>query len=149
VNPLRTTREDVVHRAKPVATGSLFRFLQMSGFSFLLNLGLTILLHQVFHFSAELAYAIALLSVLVTNFVVMRWYVFSGSGQPLARQAVGFLAASTFFRGMEYLAFLLLHSVLTLNYVVAIVLVMGLAFVVKFFFYRQHIFAASPSVDSK
>ncbi len=121
----------------------------MSGFSFLLNLGLTILLHQIFHFSAELAYAIALLSVLVTNFVVMRWYVFSGSGQPLARQAGDFLVASVFFRGIEYLAFLLLHSVLNMNYVAAIVLVMGLAFVAKFFFYRQHVFGTRPSIDSE
>ena len=122
--------------------GPLFRFLQMSGFSFLLNLGLTILLHEVFRLPTELAYAIALLNALVTNFLMMRWYVFSNSGQPLVRQASGFVAASMLFRGLEYLAFLLLHTILGVAYILAIVFVMGVAFVAKFFFYRQCVFGA-------
>jgi hypothetical protein len=55
-------------------------------------------------------------------------------------QLIQTAGASALFRMLEYGAFLLLHTVLHVYYVVAIVLVTGISFVLKFVFYDRVIF---------
>ena len=55
---------------------ALFRWAQLSCASFVINFGLTVVLHEWGHMSEEAAFAMALAVVLVMNFLLMRWYVY-------------------------------------------------------------------------
>jgi putative flippase GtrA len=135
---------------KPDDTGrthgsKVFRYLINTGLSFAVNLGLTALLHEAMGVREELAYAVALAVVFVMNFLMFRFYVFDGRSDQPGKQVGLFLGTSIVFRLVEYLGFLLVHSVLGVYYLLAIVLVQGSTFVIKYFVYGGWIFKRTPS----
>ena len=119
---------------------TMVRFAALAGLSFVTNLGLTALLHEVCCLPEEAAFGIALLTVFAMNFLACRYVVFEGREDRPAPQLALFTLSSAGFRGAEYLAFLLVHSWLGTPYLVAVTLVLGASFVVKFFFYRLVVF---------
>ncbi|MFK7767650.1 MAG: GtrA family protein [Mariniblastus sp.] len=128
--------------------GSVFRFGKLSILSFALNLGLTVGLHEWLQFTTTIAFAISIVIVYLFNFVGMRLYVFpqrAESGPSVVKQATAFLITSAAFRVLDYGAFLLFNVVFGLYYVVAIVIVSGISFVLKFFFYRRWVFAGKKN----
>ncbi len=110
--------------------------------SFTLNLGLSALLHEVVRAPEELAFAVALVVVFAVNFLACRYLIFDAAGGNLYRQLVAFALSSLVFRGLEYVAFLLLHSVAGVHYLVAIAAVLGISMIGKFLFYRGAVFVA-------
>ena len=74
------------------------------------------------------------------NFLVCRHYVFEGRLGDANRQLVEYLLASLFFRGVEYLGFLLLHTTIGISYIVAIFIVLLCSFFAKFAFYGKVVF---------
>lgn len=125
-----------------IATGRRFvRFGLTSGLSFMINLGLTALLHEVVALSEEWAFAISLASVFLMNFLLLRHYVFdASSGDPRRQIALTAISSAT-FRGMEYLGFLLVHTMMSVHYLLAVGLVLGVSFLLKFFYYGNVVFA--------
>lgn len=103
-------------------------------------LGVTALLRESGIAGERVAAAIGLATSLVVNFHVMRRFVFGGEQRPVARQALEFLASSGAFRGLEYLAFLALNAVFHVHYLIALVLVLGTSFGLKFLVYEGWIF---------
>ncbi len=128
-------------RAKFVAT-----LYAMTGFgllglvSFTLNLGLSALLHELLGVSEELSFGVSLMVVFVVNFLACRYLIFDAAGGNLARQLIAFTLSSLAFRGMEYVAFLLLHSLVGVHYLIAITAVLGVSMIGKFLFYRGAVF---------
>lgn len=115
--------------------------------SFTLNLGLSALLHEVLGASEELSFGISLAVVFVVNFLACRYIIFDASGSNLVRQLTAFTLSSLAFRGTEYAAFLLLHSLIGIHYLIAIITVLGISMISKFFFYRSAVFVAHKNSD--
>jgi putative flippase GtrA len=129
---------------KPSTFKSLFRYGVVSGMSFVINLGLTALLHEVFGVAEEAAYAVALITVFLTNFVMFRYYVYGRTVGAAHRQLLAYTLSAIGFRGGEYLSFLLVHTVLGVYYLAAIILVQSVSAITKFFYYRAVVFRAAP-----
>ncbi len=116
------------------------RFMILSGVSFLGNLGITHALTQHAAWPAELAFAASLVIIFFVNFACCRWFVFQANEQPIAKQLASFLTATTCFRGLEYVAFLGLHSLLGIHYLIATATVLIVGFAAKFLFYNRFVF---------
>lgn len=120
------------------------RYVLLVGLSAAGYFGITALLHEVFDVRVEIAFAVALCTVFVTNFLGMRYFVYAGRHGRIGGQFVAFLFTSLGFRGSEYACFFVLHRLLATHYLVAIALTTGTFFVVKFFFYRYFVFRTKP-----
>lgn len=116
----------------------LFRWGVNTGASFIVNLGLTIGLHEGLGVKPEMAYAIALITVFFMNFIFFRYYVFvQETPAPVGRQFAAYTGSAIGFRLAEYAGFVIIHSLLGLHYIATVILVQGIAFVIKFFFYGK------------
>ncbi|MEM6855611.1 MAG: GtrA family protein [Planctomycetota bacterium] len=118
----------------------LFRYLVNTGLSFVVNLGLTALLHEAFGVREATAYAVALVTVFVMNFLLFRYYVFDGRTEQPGQQLATFAGTSVAFRVSEWFVFRLLHEKLGVYYLLAIILVQGTTFVIKYFVYGGWLF---------
>ena len=112
------------------------RFITMSGTSALLTMGLPILLHELGGVPPEAAVAIAFACVFLVNFFMLRSFVFA-SKRSIVADFLNFGLSSIAFRGAEYVAFLILHSLLGLYYVLALGLTLVTFTIVKFLWYRR------------
>lgn len=108
----------------------------------MLTLAVTALGHEIFRLDEETAYLIALIITFGVNFLGARFYVYKSTYMPMGRQLGAFLLSSLGFRGLEYAAFLILHSLLGMYYLLASILIMTISFICKFLFYRSTIFKA-------
>jgi putative flippase GtrA len=133
--------QNPLNRESRHAGASLVRFGVSAGLSFGTNLGLTVALHEFCRLPEEAAFATSLVTVFLMNFLVLRYYVFPGSQRSAATQLAMFGLSSVGFRGGEYLAFLVAHTWLGVQYTVAIAAILALSFVCKFLFYRGVVFA--------
>lgn len=103
-------------------------------------LGVSALVREGGFASERVAAGIGLATSLVVNFNVMRYFVFRGTQQPLLRQFGQFLASSGVFRGLEYVAFLVVNAVFQVHYLLALLLVLGTSFGLKFVVYDTWVF---------
>jgi len=134
-------------RQKKTVAVSMMRFGMLSGLSFVANISITVLLHEGAGFPEELAFAIALVVVFVMNFLGCRLFVFNAQEGDPKRQFAMFLSSSVIFRLGEYLAFLLIHTLLGLYYIATIIAIKLFFTVIKFFFYRSAVFVPCDSVS--
>jgi putative flippase GtrA len=125
----------------PSTLGRLLRFGALGAAGFGLNIAVTAVLTEMFGAPEELAFAISLAVVFVFSFLTSRYVIFAGAatGDP-RKQLVKFAISSATFRGAEYLGFLLLHTAIGLNYLVAIPAVLGVSFLTKFVAYSNVVF---------
>ena len=143
VAPVREGR-DLLSRIRLMA---LLRF----GMGGLLSSGValttTAVLHELGFLSARAAAAVGLAAALIVNFLVLRYFVFRGTRSSFWRQLFLFLGSSGVFRGLEYLGFLLVSVVLELHYLLALVVVLGVSFLLKFVVYEGWVFVRSTERD--
>lgn len=66
-------------RLAAVASGHAFRYLLVGGLSFVIDLGLLVLLHEVFFVDLLVATPIAFLTSLLFNFVLQRFFTFKAT----------------------------------------------------------------------
>ncbi len=126
--------------AARLGRASTIRFGLLSAGGFLLNLGLTTTLHEVLGVREELAFALALATVFVTNFLGLRYFVFRAGETSAARQLTLFGLSSLGFRSLEYAIFLLLHTWLAVFYPVAIVATLVASLLLKYVCFKRIIF---------
>lgn len=100
----------------------------------MITLGIPVLLHERFDVSEKIAVAVALFTAFLVNFLTTRLYVF-GVADGMKEQAVRFLFTSIGFRVTEYLAFLLLLNLLNIFYGWALIMVVTVSMVLKFFLF--------------
>lgn len=112
------------------------RFLNNSALSFVVNLGLTVFIREFLGAPAEVSFAIALVIVFTMNFFTLRYYVYQGEVKPWREQFAIYTGSAATFRGLEYVAFLLLHTWLGIDYRFVIVAILIVSSIVKFFWYR-------------
>jgi putative flippase GtrA len=115
---------------------ALFRFVQLSCVSFVVNFGLTFVLHEWAQMSEEAAFAMALAVVLLMNFLLMRWYVYETKVGAVWQQFGLYLGSACVFRAAEYGAFLLWHTWYGSDYRLAVVGITVISAGMKFFYYR-------------
>lgn len=115
------------------------RYLAGGGVSFAINFGLTVVLHQGFGVAPPVAYAVALTVSFIVNFLIARYFVFESSSG-MAGQVLRFVATALAARAGEYLAFVLMLTVLGVHYMVSIIVVSVISIVLKFFVYRSFVF---------
>jgi putative flippase GtrA len=113
-----------------------FRFAQISGLSFAVNIGVTVFLHEHCGATEELAFATALVVVFLMNLFTMRYYIYNGRSGCSATQFTVYLGSAIVFRGSEYIVFLVLHTWLQFDYRLVAVAVTPFSAVLKFFYYR-------------
>ncbi len=120
---------------------------QMFGFGALgvvllgINLAVTAALREFAGVGVEIAYIGGYASVVVIGFIACRHTIFAAAAGDPTRQFIIFLLSSIFFRSMEYLASVLLYTVLDIQYLLAPVIIQGLSFLIKFFYYRTVVFS--------
>lgn len=117
--------------------GQAIRWGWLSAFSFLANLGLTILFREVVGLSPPLAFGIALVAVLLANFFALRYLVFDIAHLPLGEQARKFGLLTAAFRAVEWAAFSVIHLATAADYRLLVIAVLLGSSVVKFFIYRR------------
>ncbi len=135
---------------RSLAQTRFVRWCLLTGFSFTLNLGLTTGLHEVLGVSEEVSFLVALMTVFVTSFVIMRYYVFSDAAGHGGRQLATYVASSVAFRGGEYAAFLAIHSWLGFHYLPTLLGVLFASFILKYFYYGLVVFgrrSTAPASD--
>lgn len=106
----------------------------------MLNVGLTVVLHEYLGLAEEASFAIALVTVTINNFLFLRYYIFRSTNAGICGQFMAFVASAAIFRGGEYVAFLLLHTILYLQYTIAIVLTLAVSFMLKYPIQRRFVF---------
>jgi putative flippase GtrA len=122
---------------------ALFRFGLAGLLSAAVALGSTALLHEAGWLEERVAAAVGLVAALSVNFLVARFYVFRGTHVGVWRQLTAFLASSGAFRGLEYSGFFIVNTALHVHYLIALMLVLGCSFILKFFVYEGWVFARS------
>jgi len=125
---------------KKLKWASLVRFALGGVLSSGITLGSTALLHEVGSVHERIAAAVGLVLALTVNFVVLRFFVFKGTKEPFGRQLVMFLGSSGVFRAVEYCGFLLFSQVLKIQYLIAMLITLGLSFILKFMIYEMWVF---------
>lgn len=106
------------------------------------SLLLPIVLHEWAGLSPSIAVALGLASAFMLGFLTTRYFVFRSygdAGSQLLRLAIASLA----FRAAEYVAFLVLHTLLGMQYAIALVFVLGTSFCAKFFVQRSYVYRMS------
>jgi putative flippase GtrA len=116
------------------------RYLVMTGISAAMSLGIPFVLHEGLAVRPDIAVAIGLGTAFLVNFTTAKLYVFKRRG--FAKAQFGrFALVSTFFRLCEYIAFLVLHNLLGIQYMIANTSVLLFSFAMKFFVYKGFVFA--------
>jgi putative flippase GtrA len=123
---------------------ALTRFFIGGVLSVAVTLGVTAFMHEVSGFHERVAAAAGFLCAFITNFMFTRFYVFRGTEVPMLRQLIMFAGSSGGFRLLEYGGFLITNAV-GVHYLLALLLVMGCSFILKFFVYEKLVFARKPS----
>jgi putative flippase GtrA len=119
----------------------LTKFGLLGALSLIVNLAVTTGLHELLGAAEETAFAVALATVLAMNFALCRYFVFERASEGDAgRQLSLFVISSLGFRGVELLAFFVVHTFLGVQYVVAILSILATSVLVKYLFFRSVVF---------
>lgn len=121
-------------------TREIGRYLAATGLSASLSLCLPVALHELAGLREEAAVGLGLLMAMIVNFVSIRVYVFRSSGR-IAQQLWRFIATSAAFRLGEYGLFLLFFQLLNLNYIIALLISLGISFVGKYLVQKKFVFS--------
>ena len=132
---------------KELKIKDFLRYLFVTGLSFITNLGLTVFLTEALTLPAEVSFAIALITVFVMNFLFMRYYIYVNQEGSATHQFIMYTFSAIGFRGLEYIAFLILHSWLGIQYAVAIIEIQICSSLFKFFYYKVVVFRGKRVID--
>jgi len=105
------------------------------------TIGTTALLHEIFGVRESFAAAVGFAAALSVNYFFLRYIVFRHSHVAPGRQLILFIGSTGVFRGLEYLAFLVLNTWLHVPYLAALPAVLMVSFLVKFIVYDRYVFA--------
>jgi putative flippase GtrA len=111
--------------------------------SMVINLGVTYSLERYVGLTESISYALALISLLVFNFISFRYFVFKDKKQRMVRQWSTFLSYNLGLRVLEYLLWhpvRYLLSVYEWHYLFANVVVSVIFTILKYFVYSQKVF---------
>jgi putative flippase GtrA len=125
----------------------LLKFATLGLLGFAVNVGITALTHEVLGAPPEVAFAVALLIVLGLNFISSRYLIFEAATGSAKHQLFRYVLASAGFRVSEYLGFLVIHTLAGVPYLPAALVVLGISFFIKFFFYDRVVFPCHQETE--
>ena len=105
----------------PTSIRSWLRFGFFSGLSFFVVLGVTVGLTELLGVRAEVSFVAAVVVAFFMNFVACRYFIFEAAAGNLWRQLSAFFLGVIVFRLAEYIGFLVIHSLLEVDYRIATV----------------------------
>jgi putative flippase GtrA len=115
------------------------RYMVMTAMSAVLSLGVPFVLYEGFSVPPNIAVAVGLAAAFLANFATAKLYVFRKNGS-IASQFGRYAFVSVLFRGAEYVAFLLVHDLLGIQYMAALIGVLFTSFLLKFMAYKLFVF---------
>jgi putative flippase GtrA len=115
--------------------GQVFRFGISTGFSAALSFGLPLLLHEHLGVPEASAVAAGFVTAYIGNIWLLRSFVFR-STRNLRGDVFRYVTCNAVARLLEYTAFYLLFETFRFDYRIALLLVLGVSAVLKFFLYR-------------
>jgi putative flippase GtrA len=121
------------------------RYVIWSGFATATNVGLSLGLHEWLDLPAELAFAIALALMLIINFCGLRYFVYRSRAVAMPAQFASYAMSAIGFRVSEYIAFLVVHTLLGCPYRLSVIGVLAVSFVGKYSFYKHVVFLRRKS----
>ena len=121
--------------------GAVFRYALHGAASFLGNLAITFIAHEILGWSSEVAFAVAQVTLFVINFWIARHFVFRATAKDAARQFRDYAGTSLTFRLGEYLLFVFLVRLLHVPYLTAAAGSLIASFGTKFVVYRRFVFS--------
>lgn len=126
----------------PSTARRLGRYTALSVASGALNIGLTAACHHGAGLGEEASYAIALAGVFAVNFAAMRQWVYRDTRHrhDAGAQLLKCALVSAGVRTGEWLAFVVLHTLVGVHYLVAIPSIMVGSFAMKFLLYDRLVF---------
>lgn len=125
---------------------TFWRYSVLGGLSVAVNLVIVSALRELGGHSAAVAGAAGYAAVLLLNFVLARRHVFMSTAA-VAPELLRYGLVQLGMRLAEYLSFLLLVYSAGLSYTVAIVVVAGVFFIVKFGLYRGYVFGTRDGLS--
>lgn len=126
--------------------GQAFRFGLLSAMSFVLNLGVTVVMTEAAGLPSFVSVALAMVTTTAANFLVLRFFVFPDAEQRWFKQFVGFATSIAGFRLAEYLAFIALHAGLGWHYLPVYASILVVSLVGKFLLLRNTVFRPERSI---
>ena len=114
------------------------KYLFVGALSYLIVTIITTTLHEVFGVVESNSFAAGLVVVFAINFFVLRSYVFKSESET-SFAAVKFLISSLFFRGGEYILFVIILD-LGVYYIVALTISMVVSVISKYFVYKYIVY---------
>lgn len=124
---------------KPRINGEAARYLLATINSALLSLTLPIIFHELLQTPEEVSVGVSLFIVFIANFFIIRLFVFR-SASPALPEFIRFFLFSIGFRIGEYLLFLFIFRVVTINYILALIIALSISFTIKFILQRTFVF---------
>lgn len=109
----------------------------LSAFSFLTSVGLTIALTELLGLAASASFGITLGTVLVLNFLGLRYFVFPDGRGSLVAQVGWFGSLSAVFRATEWVAFYLIERLHVIDYRALLIVVLVGSSMLKFLVYNR------------
>ncbi len=116
--------------------GQMVRFGFSTAFSAAFSIIVPIGLHEGLGVNIKMAVAIGFVTAYFGNLVLMRSFVFK-SGNSWKQDASAYVVTNAIFRLAEYLAFLALLAWTALTYVPALLVILCVSAIIKFFAYRK------------
>jgi len=122
------------------------RYFVWSAISFALNFGLNVFLFECLGLNAPLSFVLAFCVIFVLNFFASKSWIFSDSTVPFGKQAKRFILSTVIFRFSEFVVFLLIYPALVETHKLAVLAVLSISFVLKYFVSRFYIFNNDANV---
>lgn len=101
----------------------------------MISFGLPLLLHEKFGVAEASAVGIGFASAYLANIWLLRTYVFRSQGS-WKEEMLRYVITNAAFRLVEYAAFYILFDIYNIDYRLALLSVLGVSAVIKFFMYR-------------
>ncbi len=120
--------------------GSFVRFGLQAGLSMTVSMTLPYGLVEVLAWRPEYAVFVTFIVVFFMNYAMCRYFVFDATCAPVTGQLAAFALSTLGFRSLEYIAFLLLHSLIGFPYLPVLLVVFLGSFFLKFWFYSSSVF---------
>lgn len=121
------------------APSQALRFAVATVLSAFLTLSIPLALKELGGIDPRIGVGVTLVGVALLNFLIVRYFVFR-SRAPFKREFLLFAGSSGVFRGLEYVGFIGLYTVLGVQYLIALMIVLVVSFCAKFLFHRTFIF---------
>ena len=115
------------------------KFIAGGAVAYVINLSITILLTEVFHFYYLLSFILALITVLFFNFFFAMKVIFKVNEKPMLR-FLYYIIAYGIFMLMNIALVKVTTEILRIYYIVSIITVTGVLFIIKFIVYDLLIF---------